>query len=119
MEHEGEIVKGEPEIRLRQLTVKANMSSQSLQALLTPLTVGKVTLLQCVIMEEGKENNNFTKPGKVVLYPIIIYYYFYRPQKARTRILNHVSGEMCHHIHLTILRRFSWPSLALMYTKVI
>ena len=29
-----------------------------------------------------------------------------------------VSGGPCHSIHLTILRRFSWPSLAYMYTKV-
>ena len=29
-----------------------------------------------------------------------------------------VSGEQCHLIHLTILRRFSWPSLAYMCTKV-
>ena len=31
---------------------------------------------------------------------------------------NHVSGEQCHLIHLTILRRFSWPSLAYMCTKL-
>ena len=32
--------------------------------------------------------------------------------------LNPVSGGQCHLIHLTILRRFSWPSLAYMCTKV-
>ena len=29
-----------------------------------------------------------------------------------------VSGGQCHLIHLTMLRRFSWPSLAYMCTKV-
>ena len=41
-----------------------------------------------------------------------------RPQTARAQISNPVSGEQCHLIHLTILRRFSWPSLAYIYTKV-
>ena len=31
---------------------------------------------------------------------------------------NPVSGGQCHLIYLTILRRFSWPSLAYMCTKV-
>ena len=31
---------------------------------------------------------------------------------------NLVSGGQCHLNHLTILRRFSWPSLAYMCTKV-
>ena len=38
-----------------------------------------------------------------------------RPQTARARISNPVSGGEC---HLTILRRFSWPGLAYMCTKV-
>ena len=38
--------------------------------------------------------------------------------RARTRISNPVSGGQCHLIHLTILRRFSWPSLAYRCTKV-
>ena len=33
-------------------------------------------------------------------------------------ISNPVSGGQCHLNHLTILRRFSWPSLAYMCTKV-
>ena len=37
---------------------------------------------------------------------------------ARARISNLVSGGQCHLNHLTILRRFSWPSLAYMCTKV-
>ena len=37
-------------------------------------------------------------------------------QTARARISNPVSGGQCHLIHLTILRRFSWPSLAYMCT---
>ena len=37
---------------------------------------------------------------------------------ARARILNSVSVGQCHLIHLTILRRFFWPSLAYMCTKV-
>ena len=41
-----------------------------------------------------------------------------RPQTARARISNPVSGGQCHLNHLTILRRFSWPSLAYMCTKV-
>ena len=41
-----------------------------------------------------------------------------RPQTARTRISNPVSGGQCHLNHLTILRRFFWPSLAYMCTKV-
>ena len=72
-QHEGDIVKGEPEIRLKQLTVKANMSSQSLQALLAPLTVCKVTLQQCIILDEGQENNEFTKATKVELLCLFIY----------------------------------------------
>ena len=40
------------------------------------------------------------------------------PQTARARISNPVSGGQCHLIHLIILRRFSWPSLAYMCTKV-
>ena len=41
---------------------------------------------------------------------------FARPQTARARISNPVSGGQCHLIHLIILRRFSWPSLAYMGT---
>ena len=41
-----------------------------------------------------------------------------RPQTTRARISNPVSGGQCHLNHLTILRRFSWPSLAYMCTKV-
>ena len=37
---------------------------------------------------------------------------------CRARISNPVSGGQCHPNHLTILRRFSWPSLAYMCTKV-
>ena len=36
----------------------------------------------------------------------------------QARISNPVSGGQCHLNHLTILRRFSWPSLAYMCTKV-
>ena len=42
-----------------------------------------------------------------------------RSQTARARISNPVSGGQCHLIHLTILRKFSWPSLAYMCTKVV
>ena len=35
-----------------------------------------------------------------------------RPQTTSARISNYVSGEQCHLIHFTILKRFSWPSLA-------
>ena len=41
-----------------------------------------------------------------------------RPQTARDRISNSVSGGQCHLNHFTILRRFSLPSLAYMCTKV-
>ena len=41
-----------------------------------------------------------------------------RPQTARARISNPVSGGQCHLIPLTILRRFFWPSLAYMCTEV-
>ena len=40
------------------------------------------------------------------------------PQTSRARISNPVSGGQCHLTHLTILRKFSWPSLAYMCTKV-
>ena len=40
-----------------------------------------------------------------------------RSQNARARISNPASGAQCRIIYLTILRRFSWPSLAY-YTKV-
>ena len=36
----------------------------------------------------------------------------------QARISNPVSGGQCHLNHLTILRRFFWPSLAYMCTKV-
>ena len=39
-----------------------------------------------------------------------------RPQTARAQISNPVSGGQCHLVYLTILRRFSWPSLAYMCT---
>ena len=41
-----------------------------------------------------------------------------RSQTARARISNSVSGGQCLLIHLTILRRFSWHSLAYMCKKV-
>ena len=40
------------------------------------------------------------------------------PQTVRARISNPVSVGQCHLIHLTILRRFSWSSLAYMCAKV-
>ena len=40
------------------------------------------------------------------------------PQTTRARISNPVSGGQCHLIHLTILMKFSWPSLTYMCTKV-
>ena len=40
-----------------------------------------------------------------------------RPQTSRARISNPVSGGQCHRIHLTIVRRFSWPSLAYNYVQ--
>ena len=40
-------------------------------------------------------------------------------KETRARISNHVSGGQCHLNHLTILRRFSWPSLAYIWTKVV
>ena len=64
-QHDGDIVKDEPEIRLKQLTVKANMSSQSLQALLKPLAVGSVYIHDCNILNEGQENNLFTEQKEV------------------------------------------------------
>ena len=38
-----------------------------------------------------------------------------RPQAARARNSNLVSGGQCQLFRHTILRRFSWPSLAYMY----
>ena len=40
------------------------------------------------------------------------------PRVKLSIVSNPVSGGQCHLIHLTILRRFSWPSLAYMCTKV-
>ena len=37
--------------------------------------------------------------------------------EPKARISNPVSGGQCHLIHLTILKRFSWPSLAYMYRR--
>ena len=39
-------------------------------------------------------------------------------QTARARISHPLSGGQCYLIHLTILRRFSCPCLAYMFTKV-
>ena len=39
-------------------------------------------------------------------------------QRNWAQISNPVSGGQCHLIHLAILRRFTWPSLAYMCTKV-
>ena len=66
-QHQSDFVKYEPEIRFKQLIVNSNMSSQSLQALLAPLAVGNVMLQQCRILDEGKENNEFTVPFEVLL----------------------------------------------------
>ena len=41
-----------------------------------------------------------------------------RSGAARAVISNPMSGGQCQLIHLTILRRFYWPSLAYMCTKV-
>ena len=41
-----------------------------------------------------------------------------RPQIAWARMSNPVSGGQCYLIHLIILRRFSLPSSAYMFTKV-
>ena len=41
-----------------------------------------------------------------------------RPQTARVQISNPLSGGQCHLIHPTILRMFSWPGLAYLYTMV-
>ena len=59
--HEGDIVQDEPEIRLKQLTVKANMSSQSLQALLAPLAADTVKLRQCIILDANKQTIDFAE----------------------------------------------------------
>ena len=40
-----------------------------------------------------------------------------RPQTTRARISNPVSEGQCHLIHLTILRKFSWPRLAQRWLK--
>ena len=59
----------------------------------------------CKVKKNPKYSNNIWK-------------WVARPQTARARVSNSVSGEQCHLIHLTILWRFSWPSLAYMCTKV-
>ena len=41
-----------------------------------------------------------------------------RPQTARVRISNPVSGGQCYLIHLTIFRWLSWSSLTYMCTNV-
>ena len=48
------------------------------------------------------------------------FHFIARPQTARALISNLVPGGQFHLIHLTIIsiRRFSWPSLAYMCTKV-
>ena len=46
----------------------------------------------------------------------IVQYIYICHRGARTQISNPVSGGQCHLIHLTILRGFSWPSLAYMCT---
>ena len=37
----------------------------------------------------------------------------------KARISNPVSGRQCHLIHLTIIRKFSWPSLACMCKRMV
>ena len=41
-----------------------------------------------------------------------------RDREVACSNFNPLSGGQCHLNHLTILRRFSWPSLAYMCTKV-
>ena len=41
-----------------------------------------------------------------------------RPQTASARVSNPVSGGQRHLIHLTILSKFSWPSLTYMCTNL-
>ena len=55
----------ETEIELKELIVKANISSQALNALLVPLVVRKVTVLNCTILNEREENNTFATSLKV------------------------------------------------------
>ena len=44
--------------------------------------------------------------------------YHAQPQTARAPISNPVSGGLCHLIHITILGKLPWPSLANMCTNV-
>ena len=74
--HGGDIVESEPVIRLEQLVVNSDMSLQSLQALLAPLAVRKVILQQCRILDEGKENNEFTGKGKVKFFQSEFFFIF-------------------------------------------
>ena len=62
-ESDGYDTKGE--INLKELTVKANMSTQALDALLAPLVVSKVVIQNCTILNEREENNTFTTPHEV------------------------------------------------------
>ena len=81
-QHESDIVQVEPKIRLKRLIVYAStMTLRSLQALLAPLAVSKVTLQQSIILEEGRENNEFTEPREVMLGSYIyIYIYIVLPR---------------------------------------
>ena len=62
--HDG--AKDRVEIIIKELIVKANISSHALDALLIPLVVQNMKLKNCAILNEEDENNTFTTPQKVI-----------------------------------------------------
>ena len=61
-----------PVLKLKELIVKANMSTQALNALLIPLVVSKVTIQSCTLLNEGEENHTFNKHHEVIKSPLIV-----------------------------------------------
>ena len=57
-------------------------------------------------------SSTFTRKDSILWRASVTERWRARPQTASARISHSVSGEQCHLIHFTILKRCSWPSLA-------
>ena len=70
------------------------------------------------VLKKQHVSSLLTRKDSILCGASVVERYRARPQTARAQISNSVSGGLCHLIHLTILRRFSWSGIAYMCTKV-
>ena len=67
MHDESDVIDSANIINLQKLLIEVNISTQSLDALLTPLAVKLVKVQNCTILEEGNENNYFVTSLRVII----------------------------------------------------